>query len=98
MIELVGYETEDDLYDRSSSWESDGTYEDLEEAIEAAHTWIAAHADGFVEVIEVRGVNGAVVRLVSDAGIEVIAAQWPSEKPEGRFRRRKRAIGEWFLN
>ncbi len=79
---LSGFVSGNDCDKRAPKWLPDKIYSDVDAATVAAEDWLGTNPQGFVEVIEFRGGDGAVVRLVSSSGVEEIDAQVPGPKQQ----------------
>lgn len=81
MYAVVGFE---DAGASSPDWESEHEAPTVDAAIEIAQTWIVSHPAGRVDVIEMVGREGSVVRVVSRRGVESVAKVPPSRRTRWR--------------
>lgn len=79
---LSGFVSGNDYDNRAPNWLPDKIYSDVDAATVAAEDWLGTNPRGFVEVIEFRGGDGAVVRLVSSSVVEEIDAHVPGPKQQ----------------
>ncbi len=85
---LGGYLDGADLEERCPDWEPDDEYLTVDAAVVGAREWLGSRPSGLVEVIEFRGSNGAVVRLVTATKVEAVESEpWPPPREHGWLRR-----------
>jgi hypothetical protein len=68
----------------SPDWESEHEASTLDAAIAIAQNWIVSHPAGRVDVIQMVGREGSVVRVVSRRGVESVAKVPPSRRARWR--------------
>lgn len=87
-FELHGYRDVGDLGRTAPDWQTADRYPDILSATAAAIEWLGRHRAGLVQVFEHREAARAVVRVVTDAGIEEFATPW-RESP-------RRKLAKWI--
>jgi hypothetical protein len=69
---LSGFETTDAYERREATWEPDDEFETIEGATTAAQAWVSSRPHAQVEVIDLRGHQGLVRRVVTQTAVEDI--------------------------